>query len=43
MFLLILRAVEERSVRREKVAPPELLDPPAPVDPLEMTVPRVTL
>lgn len=30
-------------MRRERLAHPELLDPPVPVDPLEMMVPRVTL
>lgn len=36
------RDPEERLVRREKQAHPELLDPPAPADPLGMTVPRAT-
>lgn len=30
-------------MRREKLGPQELLDPPVHVDPLEMMVPRVTL
>lgn len=41
--VFLLRAPEERLVRRENLAHPELLDPPVPADPLEMTVPRVTL
>lgn len=41
--LYFLRARKERRVRREKLGPQELLDPPVHVDPLEMMVPRVTL
>lgn len=37
------RVPEEKLVRRVKPAHQELPDPQVPVDPLEMTVPRVTL
>lgn len=40
---LVSEAPEERPVRREKPAHLELPDPPVAADPLEMTVPRVTL
>lgn len=40
---LVSEAPEERLVRREKPAHQGLLDHPAVADPLEMTVPRVTL
>lgn len=43
MESLVSQAPEERLARREKPAHPELLDPPVVADPLEMTVPRVTL
>lgn len=41
--MFLLRASEARRVRREILAHLELLDPPVPEDPLEMTVQRVTL
>lgn len=40
---LVFQASEARRVRREILAHLELLDPPVPEDPLEMTVQRVTL
>ncbi|CAG5896467.1 unnamed protein product [Menidia menidia] len=40
---LALEAFEERLVKREKLAPPELLDHPVAEDHLEMMVQRVTL
>ena len=43
VVLFIFRAPEERVVKRENLALQELLDPPAPADPLEMMVPRETL
>lgn len=43
MESLVSEDPEENLVRREKLAHLELLDPPVPADPLEMTVPRVTL